>query len=129
MPHRAPPNIGFRDLLHLNRRLHARGDADAFERILQGERVDDGREHAHVIGVRAVHAGRFVRFPAPDVAATDDDRDRNAEPRDFGDLLGHPSRRDVTSTEASSPANASPEIFKRTRSYEAPPYSPSANFE
>ena len=45
------------------------------ERVLQRQRIQDGGEHAHVVGGGAVHALAAGRQPAPDVAAADDDRD------------------------------------------------------
>ena len=89
MADRAAPDVRLGDLVHRDRGLHARGDAHALERVLQRERVDHGREHAHVIGGRAVHAGLFVNLAAPDVSAADDDRDRDARAADLGDLLRH----------------------------------------
>ena len=58
------------------------------ERVLQRERVDDGREHAHVVGGRAVHAARARRQAAEDVAAADDDAGLDAERLDLADVLG-----------------------------------------
>ena len=67
---------------------HARGDADLLERVLQRQRVDDGGEHAHVVGRRAVHALRAGGEAAEQVAAADDDGGLDAELLDFADLLG-----------------------------------------
>ena len=68
------------------------GDADLLERVLEREGVDDGREHAHVVGGRTVHALRAGRQTAEQVAAADDDGGLHAElldPADFaGDLRG-----------------------------------------
>src|SRR3546814_3303123 len=44
--------------------------ADAVERVLQRERVDDRGQHAHVVGRGALHAARGGRNAAEDVAAT-----------------------------------------------------------
>src|SRR5437016_5625993 len=57
---------------------------------LQSERVDHRREHAHVVGGRAVHAAGARRETAEDVAPADDDRDLDAERRDVAHLGGHP---------------------------------------
>ena len=62
-----------------DRGLHARRLVDGLQRVLQRERVDDGREHAHVVGAGAVHAARRAAHAPQDVAATDDDRDLDAE--------------------------------------------------
>ena len=68
---RAPPDVGLGDCLHLDGAHDAREDAVALERVLQRERVHDGGEHAHVVGLGAVHAlgrggrgrGRCCRRP------------------------------------------------------------------
>jgi hypothetical protein len=67
----AAADDGLAHLVHLDRRLDASLDADLLERILHGERVHDGREHAHVIGLRAVHALGGTGHAAKDVAAAD----------------------------------------------------------
>ena len=51
------------------------GWPEPLERVLQRQRVDDRGEHAHVVGLGAVHAGTGAGHAAPDVAAADDDRD------------------------------------------------------
>ena len=51
-----------------------RASTGMVERILYGEAVHDGRQHAHVVAGRAVHALRAGRQPAEDVPAADDDR-------------------------------------------------------
>ena len=51
------------------------------ERILEGQRVHHGGEHAHVIGRRAVHPLGRTGEAAKNVAAADDDRDLGASPR------------------------------------------------
>src|SRR5262249_41955560 len=60
------------------------------EGILQGQRVHDGRQHAHVVGGGALHAARARGDPTEDVAAADDDRDLHAEFCDLADLRGDP---------------------------------------
>ena len=67
---------------------HAGGDARVLERVLQGEGVDDRRQHAHVVGGGAVHPLRAGREAAEQVAAADHDRGLDAEGLDLGDLLG-----------------------------------------
>ncbi len=54
-------------------------DAELLERILQGQRVDHRRQHAHVVGGGAVHAAGAARDAAEDVAAADDERELAAE--------------------------------------------------
>ena len=82
----APPDVRLGDLMHRDRRLHARRHAHALERVLQGERIDDGGQHAHVIGGGAIHAGFFVHLTAPNIAAAHHDRDRNTVAMNLGDL-------------------------------------------
>jgi hypothetical protein len=79
----APADIGLGDRGHRNGRLHARGHADAFERVLQSERVDDRGEHAHVVAMRALDALLGAGQPAEDVAAPDHQADLDAEIDDF----------------------------------------------
>jgi len=59
---------------HFDRGDDARQDALLLECVLQRKRVDHGREHAHVVGGRAIHAACAGRNAAEDVAAADDDR-------------------------------------------------------
>ena len=88
VPDRAAADVGLGDRLHLDRAHDAGEDAVALERLLQRERVHDRREHADVVGLRAVHAlGRGGDAPE-DVAAADDDRDLDAALADDLDLLG-----------------------------------------
>ena len=58
------------------------------ERILQRQGVDDGGEHPHVVGGRAVHAARAGGQAAEDVAAADDDGGLDAEALDLADVPG-----------------------------------------
>ena len=54
MAHGAPADVRLRDFLHVDRREHARVRAVPLERLLDGERVQHRREHAHVVAGRAV---------------------------------------------------------------------------
>ena len=65
-------------------------DAGLLERVLQRQPVDDGGQHAHVVGGGAVHALGAGRQAAEDVAAADDDGGLDAEPLDFADVHGDP---------------------------------------
>ena len=83
----APPDERLGHGAHLDRRDDARDDAVLFEGVLERERVDHGREHAHVVGGRAVHPAR-ARGDAPeDVAAADHHRRLCAHRLDFADLV------------------------------------------
>ncbi len=77
------------DLGHGDRGLDPGRLPDGFEGVLEGEGVDDRREHAHVVGAGPVHpSGRAAHAP-PDVAAADDDRELDAElAARVGNLLG-----------------------------------------
>ena len=88
------PDVGLGDLGHLDRRLHPGGLAEALEGVLQGEGVDDRGQHAHVVGLGAVHAGAGAGHAPPDVAAADDDGDLDVEvAADLDDLAGDAARR------------------------------------
>src|SRR6185295_20397083 len=64
----------------------ARRDVELFERVLQRQRVDHGRQHAHVIGGGAIHAAGAGGDAAEDVAAADDDRGLDPHALDLGDV-------------------------------------------
>ena len=85
----APPDVGLGHLRHVDGGLHPGGLAEAFERVLEREGVDDGRQHAHVVGLGTIHAGAGTGHPPPDVAAADDHRHVDAlVGADTGDLVG-----------------------------------------
>src|SRR5262245_23649507 len=86
MPGRAAADIGLGHLLHLDRRQHPGGYADLLERVLEGQRVDDGGEHAHVVAGGAVHTARAARETPEDVAAADDERELAARRVDLAQL-------------------------------------------
>ena len=52
------------------------------------EGVDHGREHPHVVALRAVHPRAGALEAAEDVPAADDDADLHAEGVDLGELGG-----------------------------------------
>jgi len=82
-------NEGLCDVFHLDRGHHAGLDAGLLECVLEGERVDDGGEHAHVVGRVAVHPAFAGGGGAPpDVAAADDDGQLQRGRDDLLDLLG-----------------------------------------
>src|SRR2546423_1525721 len=49
MAPRAPPNKGLGDLVHRDGTLDAGGHACFLQCVLQSQRIDDGREHSHVV--------------------------------------------------------------------------------
>ena len=58
------------------------------EGILQGKRVHDGRKHAHVVGLSALHATGSAGHAAENVAAADNNADLMAYGEQLLDLLG-----------------------------------------
>jgi len=85
---RTTTDVGFGHLLHLDRREHARLHVAALERVLQRERVEDGRQHPHVVGRRPIHSAAGAGDAAKDVAAADDDGDLSSEGVKIGDFSG-----------------------------------------
>jgi hypothetical protein len=83
---RAPADVRLGDLCDLDRRLDARRCAQPLEAVLQRQRVEHGREHARVVGGRAVHAlGRRGHAPV-EVPGADHDRDLDPVLVDVDDL-------------------------------------------
>ena len=91
-------------------------DAVLLERILHGQAVDDGGEHAHVIAGGAIHALRAGGHAAEDVAAANDDADFDAEALNLCDVCGDAGG-DVRDRcrRCCSPISASPDSFSRMR--------------
>ena len=83
-----PPDVGLGHRPHLDGREHAGGHPRLLDGILQGQRVDHGGEHAHVVAGGPVHPARAGRDAAEDVAAPDDHRELHPQPRHLGELLG-----------------------------------------
>ena len=89
MADRPPADVGLGDRGHRDGGLHPGGLAEPLEGVLQSQAVDDRGEHAHVVGLGAVHARAGAGHPPPDVAAADDDGDVDAElAADLDDLAG-----------------------------------------
>ena len=84
--HRPAADVRLGDAGHLDRAEHPGVLPGALERVLQRERVHDRAEHADVVALGGVHAGHRARAAAPEVAATDDDGDVDAELADGDDL-------------------------------------------
>ena len=76
------------DLGHRQGREHARLRPAPLQRILDGERVEHGGEHAGVVAGCAVHPLGGRSHAAVDVARADDDPDLDAHRLDADDLLG-----------------------------------------
>ena len=90
MPDGTAANVGLGDLAHLDGAHDATVHAGLLEGVLQGEGVDDGGEHAHVVSLGAVHAISRTLDATVDVAATDYDSDLDAGLVDRANLLGKP---------------------------------------
>ncbi len=86
--HGAAANERFGDGPHLDRRRDSGRDAVVLERVLQRERVDHRRQHAHVVGCGPVHALGARREAAEQVAAADDNRRLDAERLNLEDVFG-----------------------------------------
>ena len=95
--HGAAADVGLGDLAHLDGGLHAAlhvaavgraAHAQALDGVLHGQGVEDGREHAHVVGRGAVHLDHGALAAAPDVAAADDQGDLQAADGQVHDLAG-----------------------------------------
>ena len=76
------------DADHVQRRLHAGGDALLLDGVLHGERIDDGGEHPHVIRRGAVHVGALP--PPPEIAAAQHDADLHAHVVHADELVDDP---------------------------------------
>ncbi len=63
-------------------------DAGLFDGVLQRDGVDDGREHAHVVGGDAVHMDGLFGDAAKEVAAANNDADLAAGACCIRDLVG-----------------------------------------
>ena len=75
VPDRAAADVRLGHLADVERREHARVGAVPLERLLHRERVEDRREHAHVVAGRPVHAGGRRLHAAVDVPAADHERE------------------------------------------------------
>ena len=89
MPHRAPPDERFRNLRHRNGALHPRGRAQFFQRILERQRIDNRRQHPHVIARGAFNAAFTAAQPAKNIAAADHHDHLHPEVAHFANLLRH----------------------------------------
>ena len=69
MADRAPPDERLGHLVHLDGRHHPRVHALLFQRVLQRQRVDHRRQHAHVIGRHPVHLFGLLGDAAEEIPA------------------------------------------------------------
>ncbi len=106
VPHGAAADVGLRDLLDLEGGLHAGRNPAPLHRVLQRQRVDDARQHAHVVGAGAVHALGRRADAADDVAAADHDGDLDAHRVDGCQLLGDAADHGRSDAEPGFPGQA-----------------------
>ena len=74
----AAPDVRLGHLLHRDGRLHPGRQAELLERVLDRQGVQHRRDHAHVVGRRAVHADGHPLEAAEDVARAHHDGDIDA---------------------------------------------------
>ena len=117
MAHGAAADERLGHLGHGDGALHAGGDAELFQRILQGQRVDDGGQHAHVIAGGALDAALAAGQAAENIAAADHHHDLHAQVAHLADLLGHVLHRLGADAHPVSPPRASPLSLSRIRLY------------
>ena len=72
-------DVGLSDLSHVDRRLDPCGVAHLFEGVLESQGINDGSQHAHVIGLSSVHPGALSGHATPDVSPADHHSDVNIE--------------------------------------------------
>ena len=88
VPHGAAANVRLRDFFHADRGHHARLDALVLKKILDGQRIDDRTQHAHVVGLDTIHASALRRDrAADDVPSTDHDPQRHTHLDQRPDLV------------------------------------------
>ena len=109
----AAADDGLADLVHLDRRLDAGFDAKLFQRILHRQRVHDRRQHAHIVGLRAVHALGGARHAAEDIAAADDQADFEPAERAAAISAASPATVSVSMPNWPCPIKASPDSLSR----------------
>ena len=87
------------------------------EGILQGERVHNGCQHAHVVGLSTLHATGSACHAAENIAAADNDADLMANGEQLLDLLSKMVGNLGSMPYWPSPISASPESLRSTRLY------------
>jgi hypothetical protein len=80
-----PADIGLADLRDVDRTHHAGAEAFFLESALEGQGVDDGAKHPHVIAGRALDPDLFAQPATVNVAGSDDDPHMDAHAFDFFD--------------------------------------------
>ena len=88
VPDCSSANEGLGHRLHAEGALCSRVHADLFQRVLKCQRVDERRQHAGVVGGRALHAPVGGFGAAPNVAAAHNNGQLHARGHCVLDLLG-----------------------------------------
>ena len=83
-----PPNKRLRYLIHLNSRHDACKYPLLFQRVLQCERIDDGGQHAHMVGGDAIHVLRLLGHAAKKISSAHHNGSLNPEFLDVAELGG-----------------------------------------
>src|ERR1035437_5257147 len=96
----AAPDEGLGDLVHLDGGHHAGENVLLLQRILQREGIDDGGQHAHVIGGDAVHEFGLLGHAAEEIAAANHDCDLDSEAMYLADFGGDLVDAGIVHTEA-----------------------------
>ena len=100
MANRATRNVGLGNLAHGDGGLDASLDAGLLAEILEGQAVDDGTEHAHVVSPCTVDAALGELRTPEVVSAADDNSDFSAAADNIGDLRSNGSDEIGVDTEA-----------------------------
>ncbi|CAB4836753.1 unannotated protein [freshwater metagenome] len=94
MTNRPTADVRLGDLRHVDRALYPRRLPELFEGVLQRQCIDHRGEHAHVVGLGAIHARAGTGHATPDVAPADHHGDVDREglaqlDNVLGDLADH----------------------------------------
>src|SRR5437899_9293306 len=89
MPDRPASDECFGNLRHGNGALYPCGNAKFFQSVLKGERIDNRREHTHVITGGAFNASFAARQTAKNISAADYNDNLHAKVTYFANLLRH----------------------------------------
>ncbi len=87
MANGAETDVGLCQGTHLDRGLDAGAHSAPLQSVLQGQGVDHGGQHPHVIGGGPLHSMSHPVPAPPDVAGSQDDGDLDAEAVQGSNLL------------------------------------------
>src|ERR1051325_3934699 len=88
MPYGTAENERLGHIFHFDCAWKPSVDVELFERAFECHAVDHSREHPHIICGGPIHAAAGSGEAAPNITATNDDRDLNAERLNLFDPLG-----------------------------------------